>query len=559
MLAHRPGIIAIVCSGSFFLSTVFFPSAAQQLDRMLDNDPVAITGSLSSQLTVFASQRTNSRPPFTHQHSGALNISVYGWEIPLSFTYSNRQSDFRQPFNQYGISPSYKNVTAHIGYRTMSLSDYTVSGYLFLGGGLETIVSKKLKLAAFYGRLQKAVADTSFNREAPLFKRMGGGIKASYVHEDSECAVVLFKANDDRLSLPSDVETSPTENFASAIIIKHRLSQRLSFDGELACSVITNDTKAQEISGRRFYERSNFFYGFTISTGIFKAYRTGIQYAFNRSQLGLIVENVDPGYSTFGTYYFNSNINRQALTFSTSIRHKVNIALQAGIQRDNLDPKVFKTTQRFGASGNLTFPVSRRVTLTGSFTNFSTTVNFRQQGEDTSPPFNTDSLDIRQVMQSCNLSTSVAIGSRKDVKQNFAINSSLQKTAAQQTQVLFLTAYPSYTFLLTRRQLSYSIASSGSMSQSREGRSNIIGLIMSARKGLSKHSSLQSAISFNNSKNSIVRSQYVSARLSFNQVAGKHSFAFFANHTVRMISGIRSRNESMFQLNYSFRLDEVRL
>ncbi|MEQ8338575.1 MAG: hypothetical protein RIA62_14560 [Cyclobacteriaceae bacterium] len=46
-------------------------------------------------------------------------------------------TSFQQPFNQYGMSPTYKNVTAHIGFRSMNFSRYSLAGHLFLVPGLK--------------------------------------------------------------------------------------------------------------------------------------------------------------------------------------------------------------------------------------------------------------------------------------------------------------------------------------------------------------------------------------------------------------------------------------
>jgi len=48
------------------------------------------------------------RKPFTWMLTGSPTLSVYGITLPFSFTISEQQRNFRQPFNKFGVSPYYK-------------------------------------------------------------------------------------------------------------------------------------------------------------------------------------------------------------------------------------------------------------------------------------------------------------------------------------------------------------------------------------------------------------------------------------------------------------------
>jgi len=51
--------------------------------------------------------------PITCRQSEFKHLRV---SYSFSYIFSNQQSSFQQPFNQYGLHPTYKWITGHIGY-----------------------------------------------------------------------------------------------------------------------------------------------------------------------------------------------------------------------------------------------------------------------------------------------------------------------------------------------------------------------------------------------------------------------------------------------------------
>jgi hypothetical protein len=77
------------------------------------------------------------RQPFTWTLNGAPTLTVLGVQMPFQFLFGNFENRFYQPFNQYGISPRYKWLTVHAGYRNVNFQPYTMAGYRLLGGGID--------------------------------------------------------------------------------------------------------------------------------------------------------------------------------------------------------------------------------------------------------------------------------------------------------------------------------------------------------------------------------------------------------------------------------------
>ncbi len=98
-------------------------SFSQNLEAIGKEKPIKVTGGVSlSQIVYGVSGIDSRRSPYSYFASGNLNISLYGFSIPLSFSLSNQNVSFQQPFNQLTLHPTYKWATAHVGFISMSYS-----------------------------------------------------------------------------------------------------------------------------------------------------------------------------------------------------------------------------------------------------------------------------------------------------------------------------------------------------------------------------------------------------------------------------------------------------
>ena len=114
---------------------------AQDLESLKSARPVSITGNIGLNTSFYHMSEPTipvRQTPFAYGVNANATLSVYGISMPFSFTwYSNEKAGFRQPFNQFGISPTYKWLTVHLGYRNLSFSEFTLNGHTFLGAGVE--------------------------------------------------------------------------------------------------------------------------------------------------------------------------------------------------------------------------------------------------------------------------------------------------------------------------------------------------------------------------------------------------------------------------------------
>ena len=178
-------------------------SSCQNIETIGKQQPLKLNGSFSTTLNFTGTNDTTRKiAPFVYYISGTLNTSVYGISFPVSYTFSKNNSDFSNPFYRLGASPEYKWAKAHIGYRSISFSEFTLVGHNFLGGGLE-LNPGLLRFGAVYGRFAKKKLPSVDNPEDSIagFSRKGFGLKLGIGRDDNFFDLLLMHIADDTTTL----------------------------------------------------------------------------------------------------------------------------------------------------------------------------------------------------------------------------------------------------------------------------------------------------------------------------------------------------------------------
>lgn len=415
---------------------------AQNLDQIGSGKALRISGGVSSSQIFYGIRGMESRrDPFTFFASGNLNFDLYGLSIPLSFSYSNQNTSFQQPFNQYGISPRYKALTLHAGYRSMSFSSYTLSGHLFLGGGFEVNGKSPFKVSAMYGRLRKAVEFDSIQGVEPVFARFGCGLKTTYQKGANALEFIVFGAQDRENSLnfvPLDSKINPQENLVLSLVGRKSIGKRVSLSTEYANSAITRDLRSAEYEAESspIYDYFKPIFKRKTSTNYYNALKAGLNYAGDFYTLGLAYERVEPGYETLGAYFFNNDLENYTLNTSLSLfDQKFSISANAGLQRNNLENEGLSSMTRWVGSTNINYAASEKWQINGAYSNFQTFTRIRSVFEDInqlSPYENLDTLNFTQISQSASLGGNYLLGSSKEARQSINLNISYQQAKDQQ-------------------------------------------------------------------------------------------------------------------------------
>ncbi|WP_187072373.1 TonB-dependent receptor [Pedobacter fastidiosus] len=446
---------------------------AQKLDAIGKSKPLAITGGISTnQIAYFASGITDRRAPYNFFVSGNLNFDLYGWSVPLGFTYSNQSKGaFQQPFNQYGLTPTYKWVTGHVGYSSMSFSNYTMNGHLFLGVGADLAPLGPFKVSLMYGRLQKeVVVDENLSPGIePAYRRMGYGMKASYSKNKDNIDLIIFKAKDNLNSnptMPMDGLVTPQDNLVLGLNATKTLFKKLLVNAEFAASALTrNQTASIDSLGSNKVPNLGFLLRTNSSTALYTAYKIGVGYSEKKYTIGLGYERIAPEYKTLGAYYFANDFENVTANLTTRLlKDKLSLAVNAGVQHDDLRKAKQSTMKRFVGALNATYQASKKMNLNASYSNFQSFVNIRSnfnQINSLTPYDNLDTLNYTQISQNVSLSSTYLLSQSKEKSQIISTNVSYMTSAdkqggnVQQSGGQFYNINASYSLGLVPKNISF--------------------------------------------------------------------------------------------------------
>lgn len=449
-------------------------SNAQNLESIGIKKGVKLNGSVNlNSVGYYAHGIPLRRDPFNWFLTGNLNVNLFGYNAPFSFSYSNANKSYSQPFNQFSFAPQYKWVKTYIGYSSMTFSNYTLAGHVFLGGGVE-LTPGKWKIAAMYGRLRKAVEfdlNDTLQYNNASFKRMGYGLKVGYESNGSMISANVFTAKDDVNSIPfilQESQLTPQQNIAASINFRQKFFKRFFVEGEYAISAMNKDIRGnvEKSDSTAFKPTYNLLQGLlpeNSTSRYYDALNASLGYEGNWYTIRLKFEQISPEYQTLGAYYFNNDMRNMTVAPSVRLfKNRLNLAANAGLQQNNLDKARESTTERVVGSVNANYLPNEFWNVVVNYSNFSSYTNVRPQQD----PFfrNTlDTLNFYQVSQTTNVSVLRNLG-KKEKPQSVMLNMSYQKAMDNASfeggsnQSNFITANASYSYSIVPSSMTLAIA-----------------------------------------------------------------------------------------------------
>lgn len=342
---HRIPVLLLCCLGPLFV-------AAQQLDELSEEKPLTFSGSLYLNGGTYQSFVPGSlrQSPWHYSITGAPVLTIYGLSLPFSISYTNQQFSYSQPFNRYGLSPSYKWATLHLGWRYMSLSPLVLSGREFLGAGIE-LAPERFRFGLLYGTLQNYYAqrDTAvFGSELlDTYKRRILGARIGF-GERNTFDISVLKVVDDTTTasalLADNTYLLPEENLVVGLDVQLSLFNALTLQLNQAASLHTGNRRMGTLAEdeldptvRQVLRTLNRFIVINTSTRPGLATHLALGYSNRFFTLGLGYRRVDPYYRSLGMYYNANDYEHYTanLTFSL-FEHRLNANLTGGLQRNNL-------------------------------------------------------------------------------------------------------------------------------------------------------------------------------------------------------------------------------
>ncbi|MCU0431438.1 MAG: hypothetical protein MUF42_15850 [Cytophagaceae bacterium] len=471
-----------------FLLIIFetLNSNAQDLAQLGKKDAIKVNGSLSFMNMLYAQNGLpqNRRDPYAWLLSGSIGINVAGWSAPFTFTLSSQSRSFNQPFNNYGLSPKYKNLTLHAGYRNMTFGSYTLNGHTFLGGGVE-YTPPHWKIAAMYGRMLRAVEEDTLNASvtgSPAFERWGHGARVGYEDNGHGLDISYFKGRDVLNSIsyvPVKSEVRPGENLSLGISGKTKF-KKLILQAEYGTSAYTSDLRSEETETNSIFSKLNGLFTYRGTTAVYHAMKGSVSYSIRKVNLGASYERIDPGYQSMGSYFMNGDLEN--VTFNTAtriIKDKANLAFNIGTQRDNIKETKAMTTRRLIGSVNLSYNPSQKWNFAGTYSNFQTSANTAQRIQQFQ---NNDTLRFLQVNQNANVTIGYNGGS-KEKKNGVTLNIGWQvadNNQRENSSTRMLNGNLTYRRTLTAKSLTLGAGVNANQSDLGGRISNAIGPIVTA-------------------------------------------------------------------------------
>ena len=337
-------------------------------------EPFTLTGTLVTAAEHYDIPGLNTQRP---KNSARLyfnpTMSIYGLQLPFSFLLSTQERSFNQPFNQFGVSPRYKWLTLHGGYRSLRYSEFTLSDAIILGGGAE-VQADIFRVRGIYGRFRRAVDEDSTNGILAVYKRMGWATSIGVGDRDMYLDLNVLHAWDDSTSLTKPLALDnvlPAENVVGGLNGRLPLDNgRIVFDAEFAASMYTRDTDQpvvdnEDVADPLFAETKH-------SSRLNYAWRGGATYNAPLWSLRLEYARVEPEYQTMGAIYTQNDY--QDITVKPDFHLEdgsLRVGASLGWRSDNLFEARLNTTKRVIGSATVNWAPAPIFAVDGNYSNYS--------------------------------------------------------------------------------------------------------------------------------------------------------------------------------------------
>jgi hypothetical protein len=319
--------------------------------------PLALSGGLNLSVSGYGTAGGAARQsPINWTVSGDPSLAAYGISLPFSFVLSQNERSFRQPFNQFGASPTWRWATFHAGYRNITWSPYTLGGHTILGAGIE-LNPGLLRLGAVYGQLQRAVREDTIAAPAEsvdqttAYRRTGWAVKLGLGRPSNYLDLVFLRATDDSSSLPFRPVKSvlmPAENAVLGLTTRQAIGKALVFDLDVGASIYNRDQASLPLDlGNSGLRLLSHVIQPRMSTTYFFAGRTGLTLTLGGLSTVLQYERVEPEYQSMGANPLTTDMDRVALAPTLRLwADRLVLSGSVGSQRDNLLGSKRATTSR---------------------------------------------------------------------------------------------------------------------------------------------------------------------------------------------------------------------
>lgn len=344
--------------------------------------PLTFHGNLSTGIGGYSSNSPNKRTaPLNWYVSGNPTVSIYGISLPFNFTYNETGRSLTHPFvyQFYGVSPRYKWITVHLGFRSLNFTDYTMTGMLFKGWGLE-LSPKKMRFAVFNGVTNQAVMpDTSSGANGiylASYKRTLKGIKLGVGKGNTFTDVSLIKGKDDSSSLPYNPELltiKPAENLALGVKSRIGFGKHWYIEGDGGLSLYTKNVRNDSILVSSFLNKINEVITVNTTSSIYYAGHVMLGTQYKKWGISSRVREISNEYKTMGMYFVQGDIREYSVSPNLRLfKNRLTINSTLGFYKDNISGLKATSTIRNIFNFNTNILLIKNFVIGANYANFGT-------------------------------------------------------------------------------------------------------------------------------------------------------------------------------------------
>ena len=508
---------------------------SQDLGNLKNQKPFQLSGSAMLSLNYYESSNDiQTYQPFSYLVAVNVTPAVYGFSVPLSFTYTKMNKSFNHPFYRFGLSPTYKWATLHLGHRSTNFSRFTVSGQKSFGVGIE-LTPGKFRFAFMYGKFKKdnaykTIYDEELEQDEYTLKgyavKLGVGSQKNYF----DLVFMHIADNTDEYS-DTSLQIHPESNVVISAITQFSIAKNLKFNAEIAASVFTQNMFATEYDMDdlpKFLGKMSDYLNINTSTSLALATDVGLEYKLKKFSAGLQYQRIDPGYKSLGTNFIRNDFEQYALKSSYKFKTG-HINGSIGLMRDNL-----KNT-KISQANRLTYTLGVALTPPGVFSITANYSNFSTKQTEGRVPLN-DTIRLFQVNRNISVMPQLRFMSSKSsniIMANYTYANLIDKNsfAEYALPVVSNTAFIQYMYSALESGLGISANINYTDFKTEFSRITNIGPTVGANKTmLKKKGTAQLSFTYLRSNNNSVKGNIYSARIGYNYKISKSQqikFSYF--------------------------------
>ena len=248
---------------------------------------------------------------------------------------------------------------------------------------------------------------------------------------------------------------------------------------------------------------------------------------------------------------------------------KLNLSFNAGYQRDNLANQKTQATNRLVGAINGTLKVTDKITVAGSYSNFSTHTNKNlNQFDDINDSDLTDedleALDFKQLSQNATININWILAEGEKNTQNINLNYSLASSANEQAGIIrvgqannFHNANSVYTIGFPENGLNISTSLNYTYSDIGRDDSNAYGGALNiSKKFFEDKLNSTFGVAYNTNNNKDTKTDVLNFRANASMVVSeKHNFSLNAVQLFRNTTNQEALNELTVTFGYSYTFD----